>query len=194
MCAEPVLDILFRPISDNVNAKAATMNSTHLPKTGKNEHKKYYGVQIISGDSERVRGWDLMTHGGFVTYPHHDASGLCTYVTVRSGTKIWAYIDTESNVSTGKAALYSEWDALFRKSSGTEVPPEVPMGTLLLSRGDTLYALCCILGPRATHTSVEQDPAPRHDPYGVYTTGWVDLWRPLFIVLHVTPDRAGHRL
>jgi hypothetical protein len=135
----PLSDTSFRPISDNVNAKAATMNKYHLPKTGKNKGKKYCGVQTISGDSEKVRGWDLLTHGGFVTYPHHDASGLCTYVNVRSGTKIWAHIDTATGTpkGTGTSALFSEWDTLFLRKCGSEVT-DVPIGTLLLARGDTL--------------------------------------------------------
>jgi hypothetical protein len=137
MCVGPISDALFRPLSDNINAKAATMNNSHLPKTGKNKDKAYYGVQMISGDAEKVRGWDLMTHGGFVTYPHHDASGLCTYITVRSGTKIWAYFGTPTDTPKGTAALYSKWDKLFLASVGSKAP-EVPVGTLLLARGDTL--------------------------------------------------------
>ncbi|KAG6369562.1 hypothetical protein JVT61DRAFT_14270 [Boletus reticuloceps] len=121
------------------------MNKYHLPRTGKNKGKTYYGVQFISGDSERVRGWDLLTHGGFLTYPHHDASGLCTYITVRSGTKIWGYLDTPTQTSGTASALFSEWDTLFLGSCGLD-GPDVRMGTLLLGRGDTL-----IQPPGSTH-------------------------------------------
>ncbi|KAG6369558.1 hypothetical protein JVT61DRAFT_14261 [Boletus reticuloceps] len=129
---QPEVPIFVRPMSDNVNAKAATMNVNHLPKTGKNKDKEYYGVQT-------VRGWDLMTHGGFVTYPHHDASGLCTYMNVRSGTRIWAYIDTATDTpkGTGTSALFSEWDTLFLGSCMSQ-DADLPIGTLLLARGDTL--------------------------------------------------------
>lgn len=115
------------------------MNLMHLPKMQKNREKEYYGVQFVSGDTERVRGWDLMTHGGFLTYPHHDASGHCTYVTVRSGTKIWAYIDTPTKGSKGSKQIFSKWDALFAGTSEAG-SPDIPIGTLVLSRGDTLYA------------------------------------------------------
>ena len=113
------------------------MNMVHMPKTGRNKEKDYYGVQFISGDTERVRGWDLMTHGGFLTYPHHDASGNCTYMTVRSGTKIWAYLDTPEKSSKGSKELFSKWDSLFagRSEAGST---DTSIGTLVLSKGDTL--------------------------------------------------------
>lgn len=135
-----------RSISDNVNARSATMNMVHLPKTGNNTEKKYYGVQFISGDTERVRGWDLLTHGGFLTYPHHDASGNCTYVTVRSGSKIWAYIDTPGKTQQPSKQVFKKWDALFAGTSEAG-NSECPMGVLILSRGDTL----CV---PSSHTSM----------------------------------------
>lgn len=33
--------------------------------------------------------WKLLSSAGFVTFPHHDAGGLATYVTMRTGMKIW---------------------------------------------------------------------------------------------------------
>lgn len=44
--------------------------------------------------------WKLLTSAGFFTFPHHDAGGLATYVSVKSGMKIWGIfrpkIDTEA--------------------------------------------------------------------------------------------------
>lgn len=113
------------------------MNATHLKKTEENEGRFYFGVQAVSGDSEKVRGWDLMTHGGFVTYGHHDADGLCTYVTPRSGSKIWVYLDTANSTSADRAKLFEDWDGVFSSSTEMEVT-KVPMGALLLRKGDTL--------------------------------------------------------
>ena len=115
------------------------MNDVHLLKTGANKGKRFYGVQTVSGDSERVRGWDLMTHGGFITYPHHDACGLCTYVTPRSGSKIWVYLDTMNSSSANRTSLFKDWDDIFMASVSMSVP-DVPLGALVLQRGDTLYA------------------------------------------------------
>jgi hypothetical protein len=36
------------------------------------------------------QNWELHTHGSFLSYPHHDAAGLCTYVYVKLGAKLWA--------------------------------------------------------------------------------------------------------
>ena len=102
-----------------------------------NKGKDLNGVQFVSGDTERVHGWDIMTHGGFLTYLHHDACGLCTYVTVWSATKIWAYVDTPMKSSKGSKAVYETWDLIFtgKLVAGS---PKVPIGTLVLSRGATL--------------------------------------------------------
>jgi hypothetical protein len=128
---------VYRPLSDNVNARAATMNVCHLPKTGGNSEKNLMGVQTVTGDSEKVRGWDLLTHGGFLTYPHHDACGLATYVTVRSGKKIWAYLDTPNGSTQSRQALFKDWDKIFVSTIELKVP-DGKMGTVVLGEGDTL--------------------------------------------------------
>ena len=54
--------------------------------------KFHQGPQVILYDMWRAQGWDIITHGGFVTYFHHDVSGAVTFVTPRSGEKIWGII------------------------------------------------------------------------------------------------------
>ena len=39
------------------------------------------GPKVILHDFLRVRGWHLLTHGGFVTWVHHDTHGQLTWVT-----------------------------------------------------------------------------------------------------------------
>jgi hypothetical protein len=34
-----------------------------------------------------------MTHGGYATYPHKDANGLCTWIFAHVGVKIWAILE-----------------------------------------------------------------------------------------------------
>lgn len=48
------------------------------------------GPQLVRYDNWRSQAWDLMAHAGFLTYPHHDANGLCTYIYAQCGMKIWA--------------------------------------------------------------------------------------------------------
>lgn len=133
------------PISDNVNARSAMKNMVHLPKIGNNMEKTYYGVQFISCNTERVQDWDLLTHGGFLTYPHHNASENCTYVTTWSGSKIWAYIDMPGKIQQQLKQVFKKWDALFAGTSDAgnlKCPIE-----MILSKGNTLYIL-------SSHTSM----------------------------------------
>ena len=110
------------------------MNETFLQKKGK---RNFVGVQTVSTDVDRVRGWDLLTHGGFVTYPHHDASGLATFVNVRSGSKIWAYIDTPGSSQKTLEEIAPMWDEIF--SDNIELAfKKYNIGVLLLKPGDTL--------------------------------------------------------
>lgn len=113
------------------------MNAVHLAKTGDNSGKEYAGVQVILADTERVRGWDLMTHGGFLTYAHHDACGFSTYTTVRSGSKIWVYVDTPGAADADRTSLFQQWDSLFQKGLEQKLT-DGPFGALVLERGDTL--------------------------------------------------------
>jgi hypothetical protein len=41
------------------------------------------GPKHINFDMWRQQNWELLTHGGFLTYPHHDAGGLCTFAHVQ---------------------------------------------------------------------------------------------------------------
>lgn len=44
--------------------------------------------------------WKLLSSAGFFTFPHHDAGGLATYVTIKTGMKIWGIfrpkVDTQA--------------------------------------------------------------------------------------------------
>ncbi|KAI5984120.1 hypothetical protein F5J12DRAFT_899406 [Pisolithus orientalis] len=142
---QPEVPIFLRQLSDNVNAKTMTMNDVYLPHSGKNAGKSYYGVQVVLGDVKRLRGWDLLTHGGFVTYPHHDAAGLCTYITVQSGSKIWGYFDTPGSQDARRENLFKAWDDIFADNVNLKFH-KYPLRTIHLQRGDTL-----IQPPRANH-------------------------------------------
>ena len=37
--------------------------------------------------------WTLLAHSGYVTYPHKDANGLCTWIFAHAGIKIWAILE-----------------------------------------------------------------------------------------------------
>lgn len=48
------------------------------------------GMHTYSVDTLTNARWDLFTHTGFHTWPHHDASGMSTWVRIRAGCKVWA--------------------------------------------------------------------------------------------------------
>jgi len=72
---------------DNVNLVSIKGNNCYLPWMERNTTKAFFRTQTTLGDSEKLCGWDLLTHGGFLTYPHHDAAGhqkpYCKNVNVR---------------------------------------------------------------------------------------------------------------
>ena len=86
----------------------------------------------------RAQGWDIITHGGFVTYFHHDVSGAVTFVTPRSGEKIWGIIKVKGKHSLdNRADLFEDFDAILNE----DAPPSEDrfvMGTVLLEEGDML--------------------------------------------------------
>jgi hypothetical protein len=47
------------------------------------------GPLVTSIDCIKLSHWDLLTMGGFYTFPHHDANGYCTWVSAHDGAKIW---------------------------------------------------------------------------------------------------------
>jgi hypothetical protein len=51
-----------------------------------------YDVPISSNvhpENFTVKGWALLHHAGFLTYPHHDAEGSLTWVRMEVGIKLW---------------------------------------------------------------------------------------------------------
>ncbi|KAI5982790.1 hypothetical protein F5J12DRAFT_900032 [Pisolithus orientalis] len=142
---QPEVPIFLRQLSNNVNTKTMTMNDVYLPHSGKNTGKSYYGVQAVLGDVKRLHGWDLLMHGGFVTYPHHDAAGLCTYITVQSGSKIWGYFDTPGSQDASTENLFKAWDNIFADNVNLKFH-KYPLRTIHLQCGDTL-----IQPPGANH-------------------------------------------
>lgn len=110
------------------------MNTMFLQKKGK---KSFAGVQTVLADIDHVRRWDLITHGGFITYHHHDVLGLTMFVNGWFGSKIWAYINTpgSSNKTLEEIALMLDVifcdnvELMFRKYN---------VGVLLLKPSDML--------------------------------------------------------
>lgn len=97
------------------------------------------GPRVVLYDVIRAKTWDLLTHGGFVTYIHHDADGQLTWTTCRSGAKIWFIIRpkaSEERKAKSMKALFSLYDKLLTDSNS--VPDEFEVAVILLEPGKTL--------------------------------------------------------
>lgn len=92
----------------------------------------FLGPQVILYDNSRVIGWDILAHGGFLTYPHHDADGYNTFVYPRSGAKVWAIIRIKKDLlSTNRDLLFNKFDSLINTTS-PNLDDSAVMGTILL--------------------------------------------------------------
>jgi hypothetical protein len=106
------------------------------PSTKPND--KFIGPQVMLYDNWRTAGWDLLTHGGFATYPHHDAAGFCTFLYVRNGAKLWVFLSLKCENTTGiRAKLFDDYDA-FLDDEEPYFNDEVVLGSLLLEENDFL--------------------------------------------------------
>ncbi|KAG1832554.1 hypothetical protein DFJ58DRAFT_848005 [Suillus subalutaceus] len=58
-----------------------------------------HSVPIISKvhpENFTIKGWGLLHHAGFLTYPHHDAEGTLTWVRMEAGLKLWVIFRLKS--------------------------------------------------------------------------------------------------
>jgi hypothetical protein len=129
-------------LSDDVNSLYITRRDhyanmkTNTPTSTLD--KSQQGPQVILYDMWCGQGWDIITHGGFLTYFHHDVSGAVTFVTPRSGEKMWGIIKVRNDCSPdNRVDLFEEFDGILDENS----PPSEErfvMGTILLEEGDML--------------------------------------------------------
>jgi hypothetical protein len=73
-------------ISKNTKSKGGDPT---LPK----QEQPLVGPQAVRFDTFSLLRWSLMTHGGYVTYPHKDANGLCTWLYANVGVKVLAILE-----------------------------------------------------------------------------------------------------
>lgn len=99
----------------------------------------FLGPQAMLHDVWRGQGWDIITHPGFVTYNHHDVSGLATYVYPRSGSKIWGIIRVANKpILKDRMDLFSRYDHVLDETWEQFLQSCVTK-TILLEEGDVLY-------------------------------------------------------
>ncbi|KIK80752.1 hypothetical protein PAXRUDRAFT_157858 [Paxillus rubicundulus Ve08.2h10] len=91
--------------------------------------------------------WDIFTHAGFLTYPHHNASRLATYSYICSGAKIWAYMHLDKVDEHDQKDIFAKWFNYYHDTMVTETYDQnVKVGTVFLEKGAVL-----IQPPGANH-------------------------------------------
>lgn len=131
---------------DDQIAMMATVREGYEIVTGKGSSNKKQSVnrnergpQIVHFDNWRSTGWDVFTHGGFLTYPHHDAGGHGTFSYVRAGAKLWGYIVPEDVDEHDQVAVLQAWTNYYKYPMAADTYNKgVKLGTVLLEHGAIL--------------------------------------------------------
>jgi len=94
---------------------------------------------VMSWDMWKSCLWDLFTHAGFLTYPHHDAAGFCTYVFVREGCKMWGIHRLKvSPIHDTRRKVYDLMRNVLRPHGNLGYMFHTDLYTFFLMRGDVL--------------------------------------------------------
>ena len=96
-------------------------------------------------DITRWRRWALASGNTFYTYPHYDASGLCTWSMITVGMKVWSYlrpkIDDPTSIPEAAKAFINVANAAGSVNYGkasTTLPAMVGLHNLFLTPGTLL--------------------------------------------------------
>lgn len=81
--------------------------------------EKHFNPNFVQTDVVKQRQWALASGKGFYTYPHVDGSGLCTWVYLTEGTKLWSYLRPKSREENDPSDKLVSGDAESRKRKRT---------------------------------------------------------------------------
>ncbi|KAI5981118.1 hypothetical protein EDD15DRAFT_2380326 [Pisolithus albus] len=146
----PEVPHFLRGILDDRSALIITGTEAYVSTKGestKGDCSGLNGPQLMHFDTWRSCAWDIITHGGFLTYPHHDATGFLTYSYVRAGAKLWGYIHLDNVDEFDSQDVSARWRNYYKHPMATETyDKNVIVGTVLLEKGAVL-----IQPPGANH-------------------------------------------
>lgn len=105
---------------------AASLSSRTAAATGR-------GLQIVHFDNWRSSAWDVITHGGFLTYPHHDSVGQMVYAYIRTGAKLWGYLKQAEVDHSDQDAVLKVWSGYYSAPMAADTYNKgVKLGMVLL--------------------------------------------------------------
>lgn len=97
------------------------------------------GPSTASWDAWKSTTWDLATHAGFFTWPHHDAAGFSSYVFTRVGCKIWGILRPKITESDKyRSHLFDKFRNILRPSPANCYESESDLFNIFLLPGDVL--------------------------------------------------------
>jgi hypothetical protein len=80
----------------------------------------------------------IISHGGFVTYPHKDGGGYNTWVYVHEGRKLWTYYRLQEHATACYHTVETDGIDVSPQSSPCSLAGRKDMFTIELNPGDTL--------------------------------------------------------
>jgi hypothetical protein len=103
-----------------------------------NQEQVVAGPQVIRMCTWQMMQWNLLTHAGFVTFPHKDANGLCTWIYSHTGVKIWAIIEPKCTTQHNTRNKLNELHRRICYSETEQLAENADIFTTFLSPGDIL--------------------------------------------------------
>lgn len=120
-------------------ALMATTSQNHMAPCVSSSKGVPGGGRLMHHNAWRSSAWDVVTHGCFITYPHHDAGGQLTYSYVRTGATIWGFLDLANVDNNDQKVVAKGWSDYYSSAIATETYDKgVSLGTILLERGAVL--------------------------------------------------------
>jgi hypothetical protein len=133
----PTAPFFATPIFDSTTAWNHTFRITCESKK-KNYHVNHSeSPETIRAANWSGPGWRLVTHPGFLTWPHFDCCGFSTYAVAEEGCKLWAVMRPRT------AECQTEWNNvpdLYEKilETGPDGLYPCDMEVMVLERGDVM--------------------------------------------------------
>ncbi|KAF8134211.1 hypothetical protein EV363DRAFT_1160900 [Boletus edulis] len=141
------------PLFDSTNAWNHTMHLRFTPLGKKKDCVEIDegGPKVIRSPTWSSQGWRLITHPGYVTLPHHDCCGMCTYVVGNAGAKVWATMRPKRGKCPSSLQGLVEAFTIATTLSEQGTFPDADIATVCLEEGDMLFqppgVLHCVYTP-----------------------------------------------
>jgi hypothetical protein len=119
-----------------------SQNATKMPVNSlPTQEQPLVGPQALRYDHVSIIRWNLISHGGYGTYPHKDANGLCTWIFAHVGVKIWAILEPKylSPQHDRRAAQFKLHTRMMGAPFTWQYEQASDMYTSFLAPGDMLY-------------------------------------------------------